>query len=260
MLKKLIKYDLLWVNKSMAIFFIISTILSTLNRIISNFSNSYMGNILYIITKGLTISFMVSILINCIIRLWRRFNSNIYKDESYLTHTLPIEKNTLFKSKMISSIISILISLFIILINIMIGFFDSSTFDKLINIFSDTKVLFIFINIIIISLLQVIYLFNCGILGLLIGNKSNNNKMVKSVFIGILLYCILQSIIVIVIYLVGLINSDIKVLFTTNINNDLDFVNAVKYFVIIVNCLYIVFISLIYFISKNIFKKGINVD
>ena len=48
MLKKLIKYDLLWVNKSMAIFFIISTILSILNRIISNFSNSYMGNILYI--------------------------------------------------------------------------------------------------------------------------------------------------------------------------------------------------------------------
>lgn len=42
---------------------------------------------------------IVSSLINGLMRSWVRFITNIYKDESYLTHTLTIEKKDIYLSK-----------------------------------------------------------------------------------------------------------------------------------------------------------------
>ena len=40
-----------------------------------------------------------NIILNNLMRLWARFKNNFYGDESYLTHTLPINKKTLYLSK-----------------------------------------------------------------------------------------------------------------------------------------------------------------
>ena len=45
------------------------------------------------------------ILINNLMRTWVRFRHNLYGDESYLTHTLPVERKTIYLSKFITSII-----------------------------------------------------------------------------------------------------------------------------------------------------------
>ena len=65
-------------------------------------------NIVGKVCSGVTISMIFNIIINNIMRLWARFGSNLYKDESYLTHTLPIDKKTLYLSKTLTSIIAIL--------------------------------------------------------------------------------------------------------------------------------------------------------
>ena len=44
-----------------------------------------------------------NIIINNVLRFWVRFRQTMYGDESYLTHTLPVEKNTLYASKMLSA-------------------------------------------------------------------------------------------------------------------------------------------------------------
>ena len=39
--------------------------------------------------------------------IWSRFIKTVYKDESYLMHTLPVTKNQIFNAKVFASILSI---------------------------------------------------------------------------------------------------------------------------------------------------------
>ena len=82
---------------------------SVIGRIFIEIENSALFNILGKISFGFAISMMVNCIINCVMRLWARFVRNIYKDESYLTHTLPVSKKTIYQSKIISSLISIIV-------------------------------------------------------------------------------------------------------------------------------------------------------
>ena len=259
MLRKLVKYDLKWVNKLMVIYFSIALILSILTRISSLFTESFIGNIIYLVLRGCVISCFVSIIINCIIRIWVRFKISLYKDESYLTHTLPVSKCTLYNSKIISLLISLIISVIVIIICTLIAFLNTDMINFLKDLFSNKDITFIVISIIITSILEFIYMANCGIVGILIGHKKNNNKVFKSVFIGIALYFIVQLIILGLIYAIGLINSDINEMFNNISNYSGDTAN-VKSLVVIVNSMYTLFIVLMYFIGRKIFKKGINVD
>ena len=260
MLKKLVKYDLIWINKTMIIFFLISLIVSSLTRIISLSSTSFIGSTLYFIFKIATVSCIVSTLINCVIRIWTRFRINLYKDEAYLTHTLPVTRETLYNSKIVSGVISIMISLIAVLICILIVYLDQDMIDKFSKIFKSGNTLFTFINVLIITILEVVYMAYCGIIGLILGHKSNNNKMVKSVLIGIGLYFVMQMIIFTIIFIIGMINSDISILFNNELTNDIKFESAVKLLTLIVNAVYILFIGLLYMIGKWAFKKGVDVE
>ena len=73
-------------------------------------SSLSLGNIIganlfnLVLVSGTAISMMFSIVINNLMRLWVRFKNNFYGDESYLTHTLPIDKKTLYLSKTFLSV------------------------------------------------------------------------------------------------------------------------------------------------------------
>lgn len=256
MLKKLIKYDLIWINKFMSIYFLISLIISILTRIMSYFNSSFIGNIVYLILRGCAISCFVSIIINCVIRIWVRFKNNTYKDESYLTHTLPVSKTTLYNSKIISSITSILIAIIVIILSFIIAFLDKSIIEFLKNYFNHN--LFIFISMIIITALEIIYMMNSGLLGILIGHRTNDKKVLKSVLIGIGLYFTIQLIILLIIYLLGLLNSDIASLFKADIF--VTELSTIKQLMIIVSIIYLLFNTGMYLVGKKIFLRGINVD
>ena len=256
MLKKLIKYDLLWINKIMLIYFSISIIICILTRISSLNTSSSIGNIIYQILKGVSISCFASVLINSVIRVWVRFRNSIYKDESYLTHTLPISKNTLYNSKILSSIISVIISLLVIIISFIIAFLNKDIINTIKIIFNNNS--FIIIGMILTVILEIIYMSYCGIMGILLGNSSNNNKTLKSVFIGISLYFIMQLIILGIIYIIGFFNSDISLLFKEYTSTIMD--SSFKTLILIVDILYLIIITILYFIGKKIFNKGVNVE
>ena len=259
MLKKLIKYDLIWINKFMLIFYIITLIICTLTRIMDNYTQSFIGNIIYLILRGCAISCFVSILINCSIRIWARFNNSIYKDESYLTHTLPVKKDTLYNSKVLSMTISTLIAITVIIFSILLVFLNKDLINIIKEIFKNKDMTYIYISILIIAVLEIIYMISCGIIGLLIGNRNNNNKILKTIIIGIVLYFSIQLILLGIIYLVGLFNTSINDLFHSNIiigNN----ISSVKSLVNLSGAIYIVFLTIMYFVGKHIFKKGVNVE
>ncbi|MBR3660521.1 MAG: hypothetical protein IKN63_01270 [Bacilli bacterium] len=255
MLKKLIKYDLIWINKFMLIYYSITLIVCLFTRFLSLIDNNAFIHIIYLIMRGVSISAYVSCIINSVIRIWVRFRNNTYKDESYLTNTLPAPKTTLFNSKMLSGLISIIIALFVVIIGFIIAFLNQDLIDYIKLIFSNN--LFIFVSIIITACLEIIYMLGCGVLGILIGHRSNNNRVLKSVILGIILYFTIQTIIMLIIYLMGQFDNSLNVLFN---NSQIEDVDNIKKLIIISDFIYIVFISVIYLIGRKIFLKGINVE
>ena len=258
MLKKLVKYDLKWINKLMVVYFIIALIFSLLTRITSLNTVSFAGNLLYQIVSGFTISAYASCLITCAMRIWVRFRNNTYKDESYLTHTLPVEESTMYNSKIASSIISVLLSLLVIIVCFAVGFLNKDIINFLKETFSNKDFVFITISLLITFILEITYMVNCGIIGILLGHRSNNNRNAKSIIFGLILYFIMQSILLGVIYTIGLFSTDIKVMFETVFNPNL--VTSMKKLLIICNIIYLLFIVGMYFIGKMIYNKGVDVD
>ena len=90
MLNKLLKYDLKYMVKNMSIFYILSIFFAITTRILFNLKQSVIINIIGQISVGCMFAMLANTLINTIMRSWVRFRDSIYKDESYLTHTLPV--------------------------------------------------------------------------------------------------------------------------------------------------------------------------
>ena len=258
MLKKLIKYDLIWISKILGVYFIIALVLSILTRILSFYTDSFAGNLIYSIARGFAISAYISSLITCVMRIWVRFRNNTYKDEAYLTHTLPISKNIMYNSKIISSFISLFITLILIIICLMIVFLNNDLINELKNIFSNSSYIFIIISLILTFILESLYMTFTGIIGILLGHRYNNKRTGKSILFGILLYFIMQTIILAIIYAIGLLNTNLNDLFVNSIPADIE--SSLKTLVIIVNIIYAIFLTGMYFVGRKIYLKGINVD
>ena len=120
MLVKLLKYDLKYMIKNMFIFYVLSLFFAITSRILLNIEQSVIINIIGKISLGCMISMLFNILINTMIRSWVRFRDSLYKDESYLTHTLPVTKNDLYNSKFIQTFIFFFVSFVVILISLFI--------------------------------------------------------------------------------------------------------------------------------------------
>ena len=102
MLKKLVKYDLKWLLKVIVIFLALGIFFATTGRLLDLISDSLVFSIVSAICKGAALSMLISGLFNLVIRSWVRIILNLYKDEAYLTHTLPIKRETHYLSKVLS--------------------------------------------------------------------------------------------------------------------------------------------------------------
>ena len=96
MLIKLLKYDLKYMIKNMSVFYILAIFFAITTRILSSIEQSVMIGILSRISSGCVIAMIANIMVNAMMRSWIRFRDSLYKDESYLTHTLPVTKNDLY--------------------------------------------------------------------------------------------------------------------------------------------------------------------
>ena len=108
MIKKLLKHDLKRMLKVLVYIYIIAICLSGVTRLINLGKDIQVIAIIGYVFSGLVYSALGSILVNTFVQILRVFIVNFYKDESYLTHTLPVEKTKLLLSKFLSSLIVIL--------------------------------------------------------------------------------------------------------------------------------------------------------
>lgn len=263
MLGKLMKYDLKWTYVVLIVFYILSLIFSILGRSLATIENSTIFNIISQVCMGFSIAMIINCLINNLMRLWARFVKNLYKDESYLTHTLPVNKKTIYLSKVLTGIISLFLTVIVIIVCIAICYYSKENLLALQNVLEivatnyETTVITFLLTIFAVFFLEMVFILLSGFLGIILGHKSNNNKMAKSVIYGFLLYLIPQIVTLLIIFIIGILNQDIMNLFTTT---DMVSIEAVKTIMNVAIIIYMVYNIIYYIIGKKQFEKGVNID
>lgn len=261
MLNKLIKYDFKWINKTMHVYFIVLFIISVAVKVVESLDQTLLIVIVDKIVSGMFISCIISLVITCFMRIWGRFISNIYKDESYLTHTLPVTKNQIFNAKMVASILSLLLSAIVIVACIAFTFVNNSTietlkfmWESLVEVYGGFVAVCFVIGITLTILLEAGFFMLTGIFGIVVGHMSNNHKIVKSIIVGIVSYGILSSVIFIVLLIVSnFANFEI-------VAGGFPDLRTLKIMGLTAIIVYFVIDFAYYCIIKLLLNKGVNVD
>lgn len=263
MLGKLLKYDLKWIYKAVVVFYILAFIFSVIGRGLNTIENSLVFSVTSKISFGIAISMLISSLINCLMRLWARFVRNVYKDESYLTHTIPVKKKIIFASKVISAIVCIFTTTIVILICLFICYYSKDNIQALKPLLElaastyNTTVIKLLLLVSVVVFLELLFIVLIGYVGIIIGHKSNKNKMLKSIIISFAIYFITQVVTLICIYIFGIFNPNIMNLINTSEMINID---AIKYVMYLGILIYIVYIIILYFLGKKHLEKGVNVE
>lgn len=264
MLNKLLKYDLKYMIKNMTVFYILAIFFAITTRILFNIEQSVIINIIGQISSGCMIAMVANILINTMMRSWVRFRDSLYKDEAYLTHTLPVTKNELYNSKFIQTLIFFFISFIVILISLFIAYYSKDNwlvltdYIKTITTGLNMSTSFFFIMFITLIFLEVFNAIQCGFYGMILGYKKNNGKLGYSVLFGFIIYLLAQTLVLALVFVYGLFDSSVMKLFkTATISID---VQAFKVLAIVASLLYLVIIFIMSILCKKKLNKGVNIE
>ena len=263
MLDKLLKYDLKWVYKLIIVFYILAFTFSAIGRAFSTIENSLVFEVVSQIAFGTAISMMVSSLINTLMRSWVRFIRNVYKDEAYLTHTLPVKKQEIFASKVITGFIAIFTTMVVIIVCLFICYYSEANMEVLKSVLEiaastyNTTVLNLLLLVAIVIFLEIVYALLIGYVGIILGHKSNKNRMARSIIIGFILYFVFQTLTLGLIAFYGIFNPDVMNLINTTDIINIEAIKSVMYAGI---GIYVVYIILLYFIGTRELNKGVNVE
>ncbi len=263
MLSKLLKYDLKYMLKNMSVFYILALFFAVLTRILFGLEQSFMIKLIGQIAVGCMFSMVASIIINVMMRSWVRFRDSLYKDEAYLTHTLPVSKNNIYDSKFIQALLFFIFSFIVVIITLLITYYTHDRWLMLkeyINAITTglefNTILFV-ISMLTIVFLEIFNAIQCGFLGIILGYRRNNGKIGYSVLFGFLAYLIAQSIVLALVFIVGLFNGNIMALFenTAVINSE-----GFKVLVVLAIIIYLLLITIMNISCKKILNKGVNIE
>ena len=263
MLNKLLKYDLKYMLKNMSIFYILAIFFAITTRILFSIEQTVIIKLIGQISVGCLFSMLASILINVMMRSWVRFRDSVYKDEGYLTNTLPVTKNDIYDSKFIQTLIFFTISFLIVLLSLIITYYTKDRWlllkDYLGTITTglDFNITPFVISFITIIFLEVFNGIQCGFFGIILGHKKNNNKIVFSVLYGFISYLVSQTMVLLIMFIVGIFNSNIMDLFKSNIILD---TSTFKLLIILTIIFYLLIITIMNIICKKEINKGVNLE
>ena len=264
MLTKLLKYDLKYMLKNMLVFYMLSIFFAVTTRILFNIEQSVIINIIGQISVGCLFSMIANTLINTMMRSWIRFRDSLYKDEAYLTHTLPVTKNELYNSKFIQTFIFFFVSFGVILLSLFITYYSKDTWLTITNYIKtittglNMSTAFFIVIAIILIFLEIFNAIQCGFLGMILGYRKNYGKIGYSVLFGFVMYLVSQTLVLTLVFLYGIFDSTVMELFkTATINID---VEAFKVLAILSSILYLIIIFTMSIVCKKLLNKGVNIE
>jgi len=260
MLGKLLKYDLRYVYKTLGAYYII-TIISVLCGVLLRqipeppFIIEFIGE--FLTNAGIGLS--IGLIINAFTRTWLRFHQNLYGDESYLTHTLPISRLQLFASKFISALIVLLLSLIVIAIVALLVFHNQLADLEFLRIIPGTSftLLYCLVVFLILLIVQSTFIIMCGFTGIVSGHRFNTSRTLISTLIGAGCYLVTSILLVGVIFLLGTFNPELSSFIIHGHQPDL---STLLNFAWICTIIYTVATAIMFVINVKLLNKGVNVD
>ena len=210
---------------------------------------------------SLTFTAIVTILVNTFIQILRVFINNFYKDESYLTHTLPVTKNQLILSKYIASLLVIVISVAVSVLTLIIVLNGTGLMDLLYSAMQsnitamDMPISSFFAIVSILLFLQICAIICFAFTAIIKGNMYDEKKRLKSLFWFVLYYFSAMLLVFLVVFVIFALQGNTAALFSQTIFQQ----SMVSIFVIAI-VLYAIYAATFFLISKKLWSKGVNVD
>lgn len=263
MLGKLLKYDLKYMLKNMSAFYVLAIFFSITTRILFSLEQTIIINILGQVSVGCMVAILVNILINTVIRSWVRFRESIYLDESYLTHTLPVTKNQIYNSKFLQVLIFYLVGFLVIITSLFIAYYNDANWEMLKGLINSIttglnfSTTFFVGGMLLVIFLEIFNAIQCGFLGMILGYKQNNSKVLLSICFGFIAYLIAQFIVLAMVFIVALFDEGLMNMFTSNVLNN---VGSLKILINLTIILYVVIIFVMSIVCKKILNKGVDVE
>lgn len=264
MLIRLLKYDLKKFLRFLCVFMILSLFFGALTRFFGQF-DSLAWAIVRGICNGTAISMMFSLIINCMMRSWAMFRSSTYGDESYLTHTLPIKRETCYTAKVLTSTVGLFIGMLVILITLFVMYWTEETktmlkaFLEPVSEYLNVPALAIVAFLFAILFLEFINFIQIGYCGLILGHRFNSNKILLSVLIGFGIYALTQGFTLVCMLVIGLANDQFMQIFQSAdlMSMKPETILAVAF---VGAGLYLLFCVAGFVLNRSFLKKGVNVD
>ena len=127
MLGKLLKKDLSRNMRWLWILFVATLGVALVGRICKELgTNIVLFKILGIIFDSVFYALLVNVILQPFLRNFLNFTTSLYKDECYLTHTLPVTKTQIINSKFLTAIIEIVLGFVVLVASLLIMFFTDS--------------------------------------------------------------------------------------------------------------------------------------
>ena len=260
MLSKLLKYDLKANFKFLAIFYVLALVFAAGTRILFAVNDSLFLTILAYIFNGTTIAMIANILINNLMRLWVYFKGNLYGDEGYLMHTLPVPRRCLYVSKFLMGLITLAASAIVIVATMAIAWLTPESFEGLKNFLSgaanvlDSTVIEIVILVLLVVFLEILVMLLSGYTGIILGFKKLTNRTGWSVLFGFICYVVIQLVILVGVFILAGVNPEIGEPLLSNEQLIPD-ISVLKPVYILSIILYVILIAINFVLSEKWFRK-----
>ncbi len=261
MIKKLYKRDLNRMTKSLRWFFLISLSSALVTKLINLGSSIQAIKILGMVFAGITYSAVANVLINTFTNILTYFNQNFYKDESYLTHTLPVTKKQLIISKYLSTLTVIISSFVVMVVSLLLVLYSKELFtiiklslSALVGGFNMSVGVFIML-IVFVLFIQVTMLILMAFSAIVKGNSYNHKKGIKGVSWFAAYYFGSMLVTIISIVLVFAISGNLSEL-SASVMKASSLITILITGTLVYLCIAVYYLIFCY----KLFKKGVNVD
>ncbi len=261
MIKKLYKYDLKKATKILKWFYVISLSLAIVTRLINIGKDIQVIKIIGMVFAGCTYSAVANVLINTFIHVLKAFSDGFYKDESYLTHTLPVSKKQLLISKYLTAITVILSSFIVIVASLFAVLYDKALIEG-VKLYIQTSIsglnisAGLFISVILVILLAEFFTLTfMGFTAIVKCNTYNNGRAFKGVLWFIAYYLGSMALLFVAVIITFAISGNLAEI-TASVMKGSSLLT-----IIIVGAVLYLLITVYYgFLCYKLFKKGVNVD
>lgn len=261
MIRKLMKYDLKDMLRVLVYLYIACLGLAVITRLFTIGEDILILYIFAQIFKNLTYSAIIATIINMARWILATFTGPLYKDRSYLTHTLPVKKSQILDAKYLSSFVVIFLTTLVSFASLVIIFY-SNTFMVTVKALLATSIAGINMSmglmlglLALVVLAEVCAMMSMGFSAIIIGHRQNRNKTGSSVLWFFVLYMLSTIVTLVVSIIVGGIAGILPQMFGSVMTQGV-------FMVVLITALvcYFGFSVAFYFISKKLFNKGVNVD